>query len=487
MPTASPHLSFAIIGAGLAGIMSAIRLEAAGYDDVVIFEKGARAGGTWRDNTYPGVACDIPSHFYSYSFALNPAWSRRYAPGAEINAYIDDVMRRHGVEQRIRFNEEVIRCEFVAGRWQLTTRSGSQTIADVVIAATGITHHPKMPSINGLDTFKGDCFHSARWNHEAVIDHRRVGVIGTGSTAVQIVSAIVDRVAKLSLFQRSAQWIMPQENADYTSAEKAAFSADENSLRQLREKLARRFTESFSDAVIDLESPQFKAIEALCLENLEQQVRDPALRERLRPNYRPACKRLVISADFYQAIQKPNAELVTENIARVEANGIRTLDGKLHELDVIVLATGFATDRFVRPMQVIGRDNTDLNSVWAKRPYAHLAVTMPNFPNFFLLNGPNSPAGNFPLIEAAEVQMNYILQLIDKLRTGQCREISVAASSAKRLEAEHIAAAKKTVWMTGCTAWFLDADGIPFVWPWSIERFYREMSQPAFEDYEQVS
>jgi cation diffusion facilitator CzcD-associated flavoprotein CzcO len=480
-------LRIAIIGAGLSGIMSVIKLEAAGYSDIVVFEKSDKPGGTWRDNTYPGVACDIPSHLYSYSFAPNPNWSRRYAPGAEIQAYLEDIMQRYGVEKRIRYGEEIVRCEFTAGRWHIETKCGHRDVADVIIAATGVTHHPQIPNIAGLNDFAGAAFHSARWNHQVDVDDKRIGIIGTGSSAVQLVSALVGRASKLSLFQRTAQWIMPQENVDYSAAEKAQFNADPNAMRNLRAMLARRFTESVANAFIDAESPQLKVIEAACLDNLETQVQDPVLRERLRPQYRAACKRLVVSPDFYQAIQHPNAELVTEGIERVEAAGIRTRDGRLHELDVVVLATGFKTDSFMRPIEVIGRNGIRLNDQWSPRPCAYLMVAVPNFPNFFMLNGPNSPVGNFPLIEVAEQQMHYILQLLDQVREGRCRELSPLESSTTRFDNERTATARKTVWATGCHSWYIDADGTPSAWPWPIERFYAEMAKPKLDDYQQVS
>ncbi|MBC7983465.1 MAG: NAD(P)/FAD-dependent oxidoreductase, partial [Candidatus Obscuribacterales bacterium] len=417
-------LRFVVIGAGLSGIMSAIKLEAAGYTDITIFEKAQRPGGTWRDNTYPGVACDIPSHLYSYSFAPNSEWSHRYAPGSEIQTYIESVVKRYGVERRIRFNEEITRCEFEEGRWHIETMNGHRDVADVIIAATGVTHHPNKPAIPGLDTFGDHAFHSARWNHNVALDQRRIGVIGTGSSAVQIVSALVKRASKLVLFQRTAQWIMPLENLPYSAAEQAQFRAAPESMRSLRANLARRFTETFSNALIDLESPQLKLIEQQCVANLETQVTNLKLRERLRPNYRVACKRLVVSPDFYQAIQQPNAQLITDDIEAIEPLGVRTRDGRLHELDVLVLATGFKTDRFMRPIEVIGRNGVSLDSVWSPRPRAYQTVTVPGVPNFFMLNGPSSPVGNFPLIEVAEVQMSYILQLVELLRTQRCREIT---------------------------------------------------------------
>ncbi len=477
-------LRFVIIGAGLAGIMSAIKLAEAGYRDITLFEKAERLGGTWRENTYPGVACDVPSHLYSYSFAPNPDWSRVFSPGHEIQAYLEQVARSYEVESRIRFSEEVTRCEFLDGRWRIETSRGRVEIADVVIAATGVTHHPNLPDFPGLADFSGAVFHSACWDHRVTVDARRVGIVGTGSTAVQLVAALVDRVSRLVVFQRTAQWIMPQDNVPYSPEQRALFRQNPEQLCGLRAELERRFVENFSNAVVDLGSPQLRVIEDTCLANLESQVRDPELRERLRPDYRAACKRLIVSSDFYASIQKPNVALVTAAVEAVERGGVRTRDAVLHDLDVLVLATGFRTDRFVRPTEVIGRDGLRLAQVWRDRPTAYLSVAVPGFPNLFMLNGPSSPVGNFSLIEVAELQMNYVLQLVELLRGGVCREISPSEDAAARFEVARVLATKNTVWTTGCKSWYLDDRGVPASWPWTLARFRADMAAPNLDAYD---
>jgi cation diffusion facilitator CzcD-associated flavoprotein CzcO len=279
---------------------------------------------------------------------------------------------------------------------------------------------------------------------------------------------------------------MPQENPAYTEQEKDEFRRDPSQILQLRADISRLFAENFSNAVVDADSPQMKLIEETCRANLEESVVDPELREQLQPDYRAACKRLVISPDFYQAIQKPNAELVTEGIERIEPGGVRTADGRLHELDVLVLATGFQVDRFMRPMDIFGRDGARLDEVWAKRPVAYLSISVPDFPNLFMLNGPNGPVGNFSLIEVAELQFAYIMQLIDLVRSGQCRAVSPSAEATDRFDEERVEAAKTTVWSTGCRSWYLDDRGIPAVWPWTFDRFRDEMSAPNLEAYDLV-
>ena len=477
------RLRSAVVGAGMAGILSAIKLREAGLDDFTVYEKADRVGGTWRENTYPGLSCDVPSHLYSYSFAPRPEWTHRYSPGGEIQAYFEDVARRYGVDRRVRFGDEVTSCRFTDGRWELETAGGHRDEVDVVIAATGVLHHPKIPDFDGMDDFEGALFHSARWDHTVPLDGARIGIVGTGSTAVQMVSALVRRVAHLTLFQRTAQWVLQADNPPYSDADIAAFRQDPGRLTDLRAQLTQ-FFDMFANAIVNADSPEMKMVADACLTNLEENVRDAELRERLRPDYQAACKRLIISPDFYDAIQAPNAELVTALIARIERPGIRTKDGVLHELDVIVLATGFKTDAFMRPMTVKGRDGRTLDEAWAKRPNAYMSISIPGFPNFFMLNGPNGPVGNFSLIEVAELQFGYIMQLVDLLRSGACREISATQEAMDAHEAARVEAVKKTVWVTGCRSWYLDDRGIPATWPWSFDHFREEMRAPKLEAFE---
>jgi len=476
-------LRLAVIGAGMAGILSAIKLQEAGLTDFTVYEKADRVGGTWRENTYPGLSCDVPSHLYSYSFAPRPEWTHRYSPGEEIQAYFEDVARDHGVDGYVRYGDEVTSCRFTDGRWEIETAAGHRDEVDVVIAATGVLHHPRIPDIDGMDDFGGALFHSARWDHDVPLDGARVGIVGTGSTAVQMVSALVGRVAHLTLFQRTAQWVLQADNPPYTDADQTGFRDDPARLAELRAQLTQ-FFDVFANAIVNADSPEMQMVADACRLNLEENVRDPELRERLRPDYRAACKRLIISPDFYEAIQQPNAELVTDPIERFERTGVRTKDGRLHELEVLVLATGFKTDAFMRPMSIKGRDGQTLDEAWAKRPNAFMSISIPGFPNFFMINGPNGPVGNFSLIEVAELQFGYIMKLVERLRSGECREISATQEAMDEHEAARVEAAKHTVWVTGCRSWYLDDRGIPATWPWSFDRFRAEMQAPnpaAFE------
>jgi cation diffusion facilitator CzcD-associated flavoprotein CzcO len=484
MTAALPRdLRVIVIGAGMSGILTGIRLRAAGIEDFVIYEKAASLGGTWRENTYPGLSCDVPSHHYVYSFAPNPDWSHLFSPGPEICAYFADVAARYGIEPRIQYGAEVVRADYAEGRWTVATADGRTDAGDVVIAATGVLHHPRYPDIPGRDDFAGACFHSARWDHGVELAGKRVGIIGTGSTAIQIVPAIVDEVAHLALFQRTAQWILPLPNPAYSDAERAAFHAEPERMAEVYAQWEGQFNHTFARAVIGDER-QMQRIAERCRMNLQHNVKEPELRRRLTPDYQVACKRLVMSDTFYPAIQRPKAALVTAGIERIEAGGVRTVDGELHELDVLVLATGFDGHRFMRDIAVTGRDGVTLEQAWADRTEAFRCVALPDFPNFFTLIGPNSPIGNFSLILIAEKQVDYLLRLIEPLRRGDCRAVVPRADATRAFNDELRAAMQGTVWVSGCRSWYLDRHGTPVTWPWTFERFDADMAAVDFDEYE---
>ncbi len=475
-----------IIGAGTAGLLAAIELRRFGIDDLVVYEKAARVGGTWRDNTYPGVACDVPAQLYSYSFAPNPDWSHVFAPGCEIEAYLEDIVRRYDLAPLIELGVTVERLEHDGRRWHVLLADGRRDVADLVVAATGVLHHPRYPDIPGLETFGGPVFHSARWDHTVPLDGARVGVIGTGSSGVQIVTALVDRVAELRVFQRTAQWILPIPNPEVDEAERARYRQDPAAMAAVRAELSQTFTQRFANAVVDADSEQARMLQAVCEANLEEHVTDPVLRAKLRPDYRAACKRLVMSAGFYDAVQRPTCHVVTEPIVAVDPGGVRTADGDRHELDVLVLATGFRTDRFLRPITVVGPGGVVLDDVWDPVPTAYLSLSVPGFPNLYLLNGPNGPVGNFSLIEVAELQVAYLLRLLEAADPGRTL-VAARAEATERFEAERVAATARTVWVTGCRSWYLDARGVPAAWPWTFDRFREVMAEPVLDDFEVVA
>lgn len=485
-PGVPRRLRIAVIGAGMAGILAAIRLKASAEHEVVVFEKADRIGGTWRENTYPGLTCDVPAHAYTYSFAPNPDWSSYLAPGPEIQRYFEALVRRYGIAPLIRFGCAIESCRFddERRRWTITDSAGRQDDFDVVIAATGVLHHPNIPVLPGLDDFAGACFHSARWDHGVALDGRRIAVIGSGSTGVQITSALAGRAARLYHIQRTPQWIMPMPNQPYTDAQRAAFRADPGLIDEIRygdhyTGLVRRFTR----AIIDADSPEMLEIKAIVRDNLERSVRDPALREALRPNYRAACKRLIYSSDYYEKIQHPDVEAVVGRIECIEPEGVRMKDGSLKPADVLVLATGFQADRFVRPIKVSGRGGADLDAQWSPSPSAYLGIALPDFPNFFMINGPTGPVGNFSLIDIAERQWAYIEQLLAPLARGECALVELRAETLRDYDHRRIAAARRTIFASGCASWYLDATGVPASWPWSYEEFVDCTARPNPADY----
>lgn len=475
-------LRVAVIGAGMAGILAAIKLRERGIE-CVVFEKGDSVGGTWRENTYPGLACDVSAHWYTYTFARNPDWDSLMAEGPDIRDYFAKVADRHGITAITCFGDEVTALRYFDGKWALKTARGHRDTFDVVIAATGVLHHPNVPHFDGIETFGGATFHSARWDHSVPLDGKRIGVVGTGSTAAQLTSALVPKAERFDLFQRTAQWVLPRDNVPYTEEEKAQFRDHPEELEALIAELRAKTLKGYAAAVIDVDSPELAVIDQLCRENLAT-VRDPELRRLLTPDYKVACKRLVISSSFYDAIQQPNASLVVAPIARVEPEGVRTADGVLHDLDVLVLATGFQVDRFIRPTAVTGRGGVRLDDAWAEGPQAYLSMSVPDFPNLFFLNGPNSPVGNFSLVEVAQHQIEYILQLIDGIRRGEYREASATHEALRTFEQERSEAARKTVWVTGCDSWYLDKKGVPASWTFSYDRFEKDTAQPRLQDFE---
>lgn len=478
------EMRIVIIGAGMSGILCGIKLQEAGLDNFVIYEKGTHPGGTWHHNRYPGLSCDVPSHLYRYSFAPNPNWTRSFSPGREIHSYFENVIEEFNIGPRIHCNQEIKECQFRDGRWHIRTSQGVEETADIVVAATGVLHHPNYPDIDGLEEFEGSLFHSAQWDEKVDLDGKRIGIIGTGSTAVQITAAIIEQVQHLSLFQRTAQWIMTQSNTAYTEEEKENFRKRPEVMDQMYKEISTQFSEGFSNALVDAESEPLRMLEDTCRDHLETTVVDPELRERLRPNYRAACKRLVISGDFYHAIQQPNAELVTEEIERVEARGVRTKDGVLHELDVLVLATGFNAHQFMRPMKITGQGGIELEAAWEDSNLAYRSVAIPDFPNFFMIMGPNSPVGNFSLIEVAEMQFNYIMQLIARIRSGECRHVMPTREATDAFNQALVEASRTTIWSSGCKSWYLDKNGVPQSWPWTFDRFREEMRAPMESDFE---
>ena len=476
----------AIIGAGMSGIAAVVKLRQAGYSDLTVFEKTHAAGGTWRENRYPGLSCDVPSYLYQFSFALNPDWNHRFSHGPEIQAYMQDTADRFGVTPLVRFNTPVTELRYEAPAWHLTTAHGEQEVFDVVVSATGVLHHPAVPDFPGLQSFRGQAFHTARWPDELDLRGKRVGIIGTGSTSAQIVGAIADQVASLTLFQRTPQWMHPLPQKTYGRTWKALLRKLPFLNRLVYHGMALGIENTFVRATLG-NKLVLKYIAWACRRNLERNVPDTARRAQLTPDYQAACKRLVFCSSFYPAISRDNAHVVTAGIERIEPSGLRDAAGRLHELDVLILATGFKVNSFILPTRVIGEHGEILGERWDGAPRAHRATTVPGFPNFWMLEGPTGPVGNFSLIMVSECQIDYLIAGLDLMKARGLAALVPREEAFAEYNRKMNAAVKRTVWFTGgCQSWYLDTDGIPNVYPWRPSRYRREMLNPDFSEFLQV-
>jgi cation diffusion facilitator CzcD-associated flavoprotein CzcO len=475
-------LSVAIIGAGMSGLCMAAKLQDAGIEEFTIFEKADDVGGTWRDNTYPGLSCDVPSRFYSYSFRPNPNWSRLMSPGPEIHSYFQQVATERGIRSHIRFGTDVVSARYRDGLWWVGTADGEEAF-DVLITATGFLRVPRLPDIPGLDSFAGPMFHSSQWDHSISLPDKRIGLIGTGSTGVQITAELGGNVKGLKVFQRTAQWIFPTPNPRYSPLTKAALQRW-GRLNKLSYRFWQVYIENgFGRATVE-KGWQRRAMSAMCRWNLRLSVRDPELRRKLTPNYQAMCKRQILAGHYYQSIQKPGVDLVTDPIDHVERKGVVTADGRLHELDVLVLATGFDARAYVRPMEIVGDEGLTLDEAWADGPYAYRSVAVPGFPNLFMMTGPHSPIGNQSLVKVAEDQADYAMWWINQLRDGRMIAAAPTEAATKVYNETMKAAMPQTVWVTGCNSWYLGKDGLPELFPWPPVRHRELLATPELRDFD---
>lgn len=471
----------------MSGIAAVVKLNKAGYSDLTVFEKEDRVGGTWRENTYPGLSCDVPSRWYCFSFALKSDWTHRYSYGPDIQAYMEQVAADFGVLDCTRFNTPVTDVRYEDGHWLLTPENSAAEIYDVVISATGILHKPVSPDIEGLETYTGDCFHSARWDHSVELKGKRVGVIGTGSTAAQIIGAITEDVSEMHVFQRTPQWLVPLPQTTYSRLRKTMYK-----MLPFMQKLAYQYyllkmVHMFSAATVGNKFWQ-RQISRLAQRHLEDGVADKQLRDKLTPDYQATCKRLIFCSDFYPAISSPHAHLITESIDKVEPQGIRTSDGALHELDVMVLATGFDAAAFILPTKVTGANGADLEQQWHGAPRAHRSVAIPNFPNFWMLEGPTGPVGNLSLISITEHQVDYVISMLDRMKADKLTSIEARQTACDAYNASMAEGIKNTTWATGgCNSWYFDSSGKPNLYPWLPTIYLKDMHNPDFSEYELAS
>ncbi len=472
-----------VVGAGFSGIAAGVALEQGGFHDFVILEKADRVGGTWRENTYPGAACDVPSHLYSYSFAPNPRWSRAYGGQAEILAYLEHVADRFGLRPHLRFGHTVNEARFdeLAGVWHVRTDRGSFT-ARALMLGNGALHLPQTPELPGLERFTGTRFHSARWDHGYDLRGKRVAVIGTGASAIQFVPRIAREVEQLHVFQRTPPWVVPKRDREIGTRERWALEHVPGAHRLRRTALywwmeSRVIGFAYAPSVLAL-------AEKLVRRYLEGQIPDPALRARLTPAYRLGCKRVLISNEYYPAMQRPNVELVTDPIAEVTATGVRTRDGVEREVDAIIFGTGFRVSEYLSSIQVVGRGGTELNEAWRTSLRNYLGITVSGFPNLFLLMGPNTGLGHNSMIFMIEAQARYAVQALAAMRRDQLAYVDVRPEVEAAFRADLAEKMKGTVWTTGCTSWYQTESGEVFLWPAATVDYWRRTRTVALSDYE---
>jgi cation diffusion facilitator CzcD-associated flavoprotein CzcO len=485
------HVTVAIVGAGFAGLAMAIRLKQAGIDDFVVLERGDDVGGTWRDNTYPGAACDVPSHLYSFSFAPNPRWSRSFSPQGEILDYMRATARRYGVLPHIRFGTPVTAMRWVddADVWQIDTTSatgngdgsratdglpGGGVTARFLVPGLGALSEPKLPDIPGIDSFAGTLFHSAAWNHDHDLTGETVAVIGTGASSIQFVPEIQPRIGKIHLFQRTPPWVVPRTDRPITGVEQRLFRLVPAAQRLARAAIywgRELYAFGFQDP------KRMRAPEKLARAHLERQVTDPDLRARLTPDYTIGCKRILISNDWYPALTEPNVEVVTDGIAEVRPQSIVTRDGVERPVDTIICGTGFHVTDYPAGDHIHGRGGVTLSEHWAERGSmeAYLGTAVAGFPNLFLLVGPNTGLGHTSMVFMIESQVNYVLDALRHIQGAGATTVEVRREAQDAYNRDLQRRLAGTVWNSGgCRSWYLDANGRnTSLWPGYTWQFRR--------------
>ncbi|NYG55504.1 flavin-containing monooxygenase [Nocardioides perillae] len=474
-----------VVGAGFGGLTVLRALLQAGHTDVTVLERADEVGGVWRDNTYPGAACDVPSSLYSWSWAPHPSWPRRYSQQPDILDYVRGVAAAEGLLPHVRTGTAVRRAVFDEGSrtWQVTVETGGRTEvleADVLVPAVGQLSQPVVPALPGLDDFAGPAFHSARWRHDVDLTGKRVAVVGTGASAIQFVPGIVDRVGAMTVFQRSAPYVVPKPDRAYTRLHGAAFRAlpptqafGRGLTRAISEWLNRSFTHR---------SVLTPALRAAWEVTLLVQVRDRRLRRRLRPDYPIGCKRVLFSNDWYPALAREHVEVVTEPVAEVLPHGVRTADGREHAADVLVWGTGFAATRFLETLEVTGVGGADLHEVWGGKAHAHLGLAVPGFPQMFVVYGPHTNLGGSSIIQMLEAQAGYVVQVVDALAAGRVECLDVRPEVAEAFEAEMGSRLADSVW-TQCSNWYNDGGTVSTNWPGLAREYEHRLARVSFTEY----
>jgi cation diffusion facilitator CzcD-associated flavoprotein CzcO len=475
-----------IIGSGFGGIGMGIALRKAGFDDFVILEKDADLGGTWRDNRYPGCACDVPSPLYSFSYELNPAWSRLFAPQQEIWEYLRGCAAKYGIDDHIRYGSRVESMEWDdADRlWTVRTAGGDRHRAHAVISGAGALHIPSYPEIPGIDAFSGASFHSSRWDTSVDLTGKRVAVIGTGASAVQLVPTVARQAAHLAVFQRTPPWLVPRPDTAIPPGMRTALRTVPGAARALRYAVYWGLETRALGFAVD---PRLMVpVQAMARKHLERQVQDPGLRARLTPDYTIGCKRILVSSDYYPALQRPNVDLVTDAIGRIVPSGVMTADGSVHEADVLVFATGFRVIDAATELNVTGRGGAKLKDAWAAGPEAFRGITVPGFPNFFLLLGPNTGLGHTSVVFMIETQVQHVLSCLRLLSGERASTIEARAAATRKYNDALQRRLRRAVWSAGgCRSWYLDDAGINrAIWPGFSFEYWARTRRARRADYQ---
>lgn len=457
-PAAAP-LRVLIIGAGFAGVGLAIQLQKRGIDDFLVLEKAASVGGTWRDNHYPGAACDVPSHLYSYSFEPKTDWSRKFAPQAEIVAYIQHCVDKHQLAGKIRCNTEVESAEFeqASGLWRVIGKDGEHYLAQALVSACGQLNQPAYPRIPGLESFAGEAFHSARWNHAYDLAGKRVAVIGTGASAIQFVPEIVPKVQHLTLFQRSAAYVISKPDRAYKRWELALLRRWPW-LQQIDRGL--KYVQHEVRALAFIHFPVLmKLFQFSFQRHLAAAIADPERQRQLQPDYPLGCKRILISNNYFPALAQGNVEIVNQAIQSITPHGVVTADGREHPVDALIYGTGFAATDFLAPMQIKGLGGVELNQAWRDGAEAYKGISVNGFPNLFLLYGPNTNLGHNSILYMLESQFAYVLNCLDALQQQGLRYMDVKPQVQQRFNQHLQQVIRHSIWEQGCTSWYKNAAG----------------------------
>jgi cation diffusion facilitator CzcD-associated flavoprotein CzcO len=473
-----------IMGTGFSGIGMAIALKQAGLRNFVILEKADRVGGTWRENTYPGCACDIRSHLYSFSFEPKTDWSREFAPQPEILEYIEHCVDKFGLAPFIRFGAEVTGAEYdePSAAWQISTADGGLVRGKALVVGQGPLHVPNIPELPGLERFEGKAFHSAQWDHDHDLTGKRVAVIGTGASAIQLVPQIAGQTSHLTVFQRTAPWIMPRPDRAFTDAQKRRFR------RIPPTRVAHRYMIYWlqESLVLGFEHPKLiKAAERLGRGHIARQVCDPGLHDKLTPGYTLGCKRTLVSSDYYPAFNRPNVELETGGIAEIREHSIITRDGREIEADTIIFGTGFHVTDAMAKLHIVGRSGLKLADAWRDGITAHLGTTVAGFPNLFFLVGPNTGLGHNSIIFMIEAQVRYIMSCLRLVARSRAAAIEVKPDAQDRFNTWVQQKSRGSVWLKGgCASWYLDSEGVNrALWPASTVNFWLRMRRARAADF----